>query len=85
MDQENMDVVVFDLQRDIGTRLTIDPGADSNPLWTPDGQSVVFSSDRGEGTGIYQRRADGTGQAELLVKSDAILGRSRGRRMDGDW
>ena len=36
------DVWVFDLERDIRTRLTVDPGYDGSPVWTPDGQYIVF-------------------------------------------
>ena len=67
---ENTDVMVFDLDRETLTRLTFDPGVDGAPLWSLDGQRVVFSSDREGSFGVYSRAADGTGQAERLTTSD---------------
>ena len=68
-DAENSEVMVYDLERDIATRLTFHPGQDRYPLWSPDGQRVVFSSDR-EGTlNIYSKAGDGTGPVERLTTS----------------
>jgi len=70
---ENIDVVIYDLQRDTPTRLTFAPGRDGYPLWTPDGQRIVFSSDRDGILTLFSKSADGTGQAEQLTTSDAAL------------
>ena len=64
--------MVYDLQRDTPTLLTFDPGVDSSPIWSPDGQRVVFSSDRDGTPNIYSKAADGTGLAERLTTSDSI-------------
>ena len=65
------DVWVFEWERDTLSRLTFDPGADSDPVWTPDGQRIAFSSARADqATGnLYWQRADGTGEAERLTES----------------
>jgi TolB protein len=34
-------------------RLTRDPSDDNTPRWSPDGRSIIFSSDRGGKTGVY--------------------------------
>jgi hypothetical protein len=47
------------------TRLTFFEGPDFQPIWTPDGNQIVFFSAREEG-GVYWKNADGTGEAELL-------------------
>ena len=40
-DQEN-DIWIWDLARQTLTRLTNAPGQDRNPVWTPDGQRLIF-------------------------------------------
>ncbi|MGE0125184.1 MAG: hypothetical protein AB7U25_19840 [Vicinamibacterales bacterium] len=47
-------------------RLTSDPGNDADPVWEPDGQSVVFSSDRDSRGDLYRLRLD-TGATTRLT------------------
>ena len=56
-------VMVYDLQRDSPARLMTEPGVYRNPLWSLDGQRVLFTY-RG---GIRARAADGTGPMDQLV------------------
>lgn len=64
------DIWLFDLFRDgVSSRFTTDPGSDSFPLWSPDGNSIVFASNR-EGRGnLYRKSSSGGGNEELLFKS----------------
>ena len=65
------EVLVYDLARDTLSRVSIDPGDDIAPMWTPDGQRLVFSSTRdGGAANLYAQAADGAGQAERLITSD---------------
>ncbi len=41
-----MDIYQYDIPRDELRRLTNDPYDDRDPVWTPDGKRIVFSSDR---------------------------------------
>jgi Tol biopolymer transport system component len=45
-------------------RLTRDPQAEDNPVWSPDGQRIVYTRDL-DGSGIYVINANGTGQRRL--------------------
>jgi len=65
------DVWIYDLEREIPTRFTFDPAEDHYPLWTPDGQRIVFDSGRvgAAGHNLFWKAADGTGQVERLTTS----------------
>jgi Tol biopolymer transport system component len=49
------------------TRLTFDLGADTFPVWSPDGKQVVFSCG-----GLCRSNADDTGPAERLLEGGGI-------------
>jgi serine/threonine-protein kinase len=67
-DQE-ADVWILDLNRENLMRLTFDPLPDTDPVWTPDGQRIVFSSARDGVRNLYWKAADGTGAVERLTDS----------------
>jgi eukaryotic-like serine/threonine-protein kinase len=71
-DGRQLDVYTYEWARDFTTRLTADPSVDSNPIWSPDGRTVVFSSSRGarELANLYWVSADGSGEAHRLTESD---------------
>ncbi|MCA1573001.1 MAG: protein kinase [Acidobacteria bacterium] len=63
------DIWLFDLSRGIPSRFTTDPANDSNPLWSPDGSRIVFTSNREGVRNLYQKIASGGGNEEVLLKS----------------
>ena len=64
---EGGDIWIHDLSRGTETILTTDPANDYGPLWTPDGEWVVFTSTREGQVGVFQKRADTPGDAERLT------------------
>jgi len=71
-ESDGSDVWIYDLEREILTRLTFDPAADHYPVWTPDGRRIVFDSGRAgaeAGHNLFWKAADGTGQVERLTTS----------------
>jgi eukaryotic-like serine/threonine-protein kinase len=44
------------------------------PMWTPDGQRLVFIVSSQSGDAVYWRRADGSGEAEHLIDTRAAEG-----------
>jgi eukaryotic-like serine/threonine-protein kinase len=61
------DIWIFDLARGTHRRLTFEAGRHQYPLWTPDGQHVLYVCD----TRICARRADGSGERVELL--DGVL------------
>jgi Tol biopolymer transport system component len=60
------------------SRLTMHPGVDRSPAWTPDGRTITFLSNRPVTTGssrssnafnLWQQAADGTGEPTLAANS----------------
>ena len=61
------EIWIYDLVRETLSRFTFDPARDDYPVWTPDGQRLVFQSSRNGAEGdLFWKRSDGTGQVELL-------------------
>jgi Tol biopolymer transport system component len=65
------DVWIRDLLRGVSSRFTFDPALEVNPLWSPEGRRLVYTS-RAKGPGdLYIKDASGTREAEpLLVDAD---------------
>jgi serine/threonine-protein kinase len=61
------DLWVKQLERGPASRLTFTDGLDRRPTWMPDGQSVMFQSERGDNRDLYMTHADGRGSAELVL------------------
>ena len=75
------DVWVADLARGTRQRLTTSPGFDTAPLWSLDGQRVVFASNRNGHMELFSKLADGTGAAESI----AAFEESATRVSASDW
>ena len=73
-DPDNQDLVIYDLARDTPTRFTFADEPDRYPIWTPDGERVIFASGRDGLFNLYWKAADGTGQVERLTTSDNLQG-----------
>jgi len=65
----NMDLWVYDLTRSVSTRFTFDPKQESDPVWSPDGKTLLFASDRSGTFDIYRKSSDGTGTEDVFLKS----------------
>ena len=70
------DVWIFELEPDLRTRVTFEPVAEYDPIWSPDGKKVAFvSRNRSDRKNIiYARSSFGSGRDELLLESDEFVG-----------
>ena len=69
----NRDIWVHDLARGVRTRLTFDPARQLHAAWSPAGREIAFAS-FGDHRGISVKRADGSGEAELIVETQNRAG-----------
>ncbi len=64
----NIDVWLYDTGRAAWTRFTTSPGRDRSPVFSPDGRSIAFDSDRTGRFAVYRQSLRG-GEAELVLDS----------------
>jgi eukaryotic-like serine/threonine-protein kinase len=64
------DIWIYDVTRNLRTRLTFDPADELVLAWSPDGKTVAFNSRRKGHLDLYRRAADGTGTEELLLEDN---------------
>ena len=65
------DVWVFDRARRTRGRLTLDPDADTAPVWSPDSRRIAYRSDR-RGGGLFIRAADGADEERRLTNAEGL-------------
>ncbi len=77
---------VIDVDRDVRTRLTFEGSGNEAPVWSADGNEIIYASrdTPAEKAAIYRRRADGNGPRQLVARlnGDADPGASS---PDGRW
>ena len=62
-------VWLLDFSRGTSTRFTFGSAPATAAVWSPDGNRIVFSSNRGGNYNLYQKPANGASDEELLLKS----------------
>ncbi len=81
---DELQIWIKELDRGPFPKLTFTGSLNQRPAWTPDGRSVAFSSNRGDNLDLYVRRADGTGQPQLLLDEERPLEEVT-YSPDGEW
>jgi eukaryotic-like serine/threonine-protein kinase len=70
-DGRQLDIYTYEWARDVITRLTFDPAVHSNPLWSPDSRTIVFSSTPSaqQLANLYWLAVDRPGERHRLTES----------------
>jgi Tol biopolymer transport system component len=63
------EISVLNLARGTSIRLTTSPATDASPVWSPDGDRLVFRSNRDNVHDLYTRASSGAGADALFLKS----------------
>jgi Tol biopolymer transport system component len=61
---------VLDIGRGTSTKVTFNKGQTGFPVWSPDGNYLAFSSNQTGRRNLYRKSADGSGDEQLLLKTD---------------
>lgn len=70
---ENVDIWIHDIARNIRSRVTLDPGSDRSPVWSPNGTRIVFAGQRPGKAFLRQQLIDGAAADESLFEvSDGL-------------
>jgi eukaryotic-like serine/threonine-protein kinase len=64
----NYDIWVGDFKQKLFSRLTFQRGLNYYPVWTPDGKSVIYTSDSAGRPSLFRKTVAGTGSSEPLLK-----------------
>jgi serine/threonine protein kinase len=62
----NSDIQIFDVAQGLPRRFSFDPAQELYAVWSPDGKSIVFNSDRRGHFDLYRKAANGAADEELL-------------------
>jgi Tol biopolymer transport system component len=64
------DIWIRDLSRGVNSRFSLGAGNNFRPVWSPDGGSIVFTSDREGHLDLYEKSTRGQSAEKALMKGD---------------
>ena len=68
------DIWALDLERDVATRLTSDPGTATHPVWSADGRTIYYGSIRGgRDNRVWQKPSSGMGEERELPMPPGVV------------
>jgi Tol biopolymer transport system component len=62
------DIWVIDWEKNVSHRVTRDPGDAIDPVWSPDGARIAFTSYRKGNADVYVKNANGVGEETALLE-----------------
>jgi eukaryotic-like serine/threonine-protein kinase len=67
----HLEIYIYDLVRGTKSQFSFSQSRDDDPIWSPDGNTIVFDSARNGKIDLYTRPANGARQEELLYHDDS--------------
>jgi Tol biopolymer transport system component len=64
------DLWLLEVQRGVSSRFTFHPGINYYPVWSPDGQTILFNS--GATPNLFRKEASGAGNEQRVAQSPNI-------------
>ncbi len=74
--EDNVDLWIYDIKRNVNTRLTFDHAIDGIPVWNSGGSKIYFSSNRASSSqsssnfNLFVKNTNGSGNEEVVFTSD---------------
>jgi serine/threonine protein kinase len=65
---QNTDIWIFNLETQSAKHLTYDPAIDSLPIWSPDGNRIIFTSNRGVTFDLYLKDTNGAQEEKHILQ-----------------
>jgi eukaryotic-like serine/threonine-protein kinase len=66
----HLEIYIYDLVRGTKSQFSFSQSRDDDPVWSPDGNTIVYDSARNGKIDLYTRPANGSRQEELLYHDD---------------
>jgi Tol biopolymer transport system component len=66
----HLEIYIYDLVRHTKSQFSFSQSRDDDPVWSPDGSTIVFDSARSGKIDLYTRPANGARQEQLLYHDD---------------
>ena len=67
--QNNGDIWIHDIERSMASRVSSDPADESDPIWSPNDDTIVFDSAKAGDRGLYIKALGSAVPAEQLIES----------------
>ena len=78
------DIWIYDTTRGVSARLTFEPRSNRTPVWSPEGATLYFSSNRNGRMDLFRKASDDVGAGQLLF-ADSEEKRTESVSPDGQW
>ena len=67
--QPHHQIWIYDLHRNTKSQFTLGDAVNVNPIWSPDGKEIMFTSDRNGHPDIFRKSVSGAGDERVLLQS----------------